>query len=151
YLKSGGDLRAVYTELFTSREFWSDAAYASKTKTPLELVVSSVRAMGDLTSVQPQLAAAVEQMGQPLYRAAPPTGYAEEAARWVSAGALVSRINFGWRVAQNKVPGVQVPLVSLPAGAAEPIVDALSVRLLGDKASDGTRCTLLAAIGPREE
>jgi uncharacterized protein (DUF1800 family) len=151
YLKTDGDLRAVYTALFTSREFWSDAAYGAKTKTPLELVVSSVRAVGDLTSVQPQLANVIEGMGQPLYRATPPTGFAEEAGRWVSAGALVSRINFGLRLAQNKLPGVQVPFVSLPSGAAEPVVDALSVRLLGAKASDGTRRTLLAAIAPREE
>jgi uncharacterized protein (DUF1800 family) len=151
YLKTQGDLRAVYTELFQSREFWSDAAYASKTKTPLELVVSSVRAMGDLTTVQPQLAGAIEAMGQPLYRAQPPTGWAEVAERWVSAGALVSRINFGLRLAQNRLPGVQVPVASLPSGAAEPVVDALSVRLLGGAASDATRRTLLFALGTRAE
>ncbi len=151
FLKTDGDLRAVYTEIFTSREFWSDDAYAAKTKTPLELVVSSVRAVGELTLVMPALAGAIESMGQPLYRAQPPTGYSEEAARWVSAGALVSRINFGLKLAQNKVPGVQVPFVSLPSGAAEPVVNALSVRLLGGPASTTTKHTLLAAIGPREE
>jgi hypothetical protein len=69
----------------------------------------------------------------------------------VSAGALVSRINFGLKLAQNRMPGVQVPLDSLPTGAAEPVVDALSVRLLGGPATASTKHTLLAAVGPRED
>jgi uncharacterized protein (DUF1800 family) len=151
YLRTGGDLRAVYVALFSSRAFWSDPAFAAKTKTPLELVVSSVRAMGDLTLVQPQLVRALDVMGQPLYRSAPPTGYPEEASRWVSAGALVSRINFGLKVARNDMPGVQVPRSMLPQGGAEQVVDALSLRLLGARLGPDSRRTVLAAIGARAE
>ncbi len=150
YLRTGGDLRAVYVMLFGSRAFWSDEAFAAKTKTPLELVVSSVRAVGDLTLVQPQLVKAIDAMGQPLYRASPPTGWAEVAPAWVSAGALVSRINFGLKLAKNDMPGVQVPLASLPAGDPELVVDALSARLLGGPLSPDSRETVLnAARDPR--
>jgi len=145
YLRTGGDLRAVYAALFGSRAFWSDEAFGAKTKTPLELVVSSVRAVGDLTLVQPQLVKAIEAMGQPLYRATPPTGWAEVAASWVSAGALVSRINFGLKLAKNDMPGVQVPLASLPAGDPELVVDALAMQLLGAPLSPDSRETVLSA------
>jgi uncharacterized protein (DUF1800 family) len=151
YLRTGGDLRAVYVKLFGSREFWSDRAFAAKTKTPLELVASSVRALGELTSVQPQLVRALEGMGQPLYRASPPTGYAEDASHWVSAGALVSRINFGLKLARNDMPGVQVPLLTLPGGGAEAVVDSLSLRILGAPLSPESRRTVLAAVGGGRE
>ncbi len=146
YLRTGGDLRAVYVMLFGARAFWADAAFAAKTKTPLELVASSVRALGDLTLVQPQLVKAIDAMGQPLYRSTPPTGYAEVASAWVSAGALVSRINFGLALARNDVAGVQVPLDSLPAGTADEVIDALSLRLLGAKLTGDSRRTVLAAV-----
>jgi hypothetical protein len=151
YLRTQGDLRAVYVKLFESPEFWSDDAYAAKTKTPFELVASSVRALGDLTQVQPELMRALENMGQPLYKSSPPTGYAEDASHWVSAGALVSRINFGLKIARNDMPGVQVPLSTLPQGTAEPVVDALSMQLLGAKLSPASRRTVLSAAGAREE
>ncbi|MBL8956338.1 MAG: DUF1800 domain-containing protein [Myxococcaceae bacterium] len=149
YLRTGGDLRAVYVLLFGSRAFWADEAFAAKTKTPLELVVSSVRAVGDLTTVQPQLVKAIDAMGQPLYRASPPTGFSELAPAWVSAGALVSRINFGLKLGKNEVPGVQVPLASLPEGEPELVVDALALRLLGAPLTEASRQTVLSQRDPR--
>src|SRR5207249_204821 len=44
FLKSGGDVRGVLKTILTSPEFYSQAAFRSKVKSPLELVASSLRA-----------------------------------------------------------------------------------------------------------
>ena len=79
FQRTDGDLRAVYTALFTSPEFWSDKALGSQTKTPFELVASSLRALGGTTEGGPALTRVLERLGQPLYRAPAPTGFPEQA------------------------------------------------------------------------
>ena len=67
YLKSGGDMATVLRTMERSPEFWSQDAYRAKVKTPLEYVVSAVRASGaDVENYQP-LTAALRRMGMPLY------------------------------------------------------------------------------------
>jgi uncharacterized protein (DUF1800 family) len=155
FLATDGDLRAVYTALFTSADFWSDAAWSTKTKTPLELVASSLRALGGTTDGGLPLARAVERMGEPLYRAPAPTGYPEHAAPWVNAGALVGRLNFALALASNRVRGTEVDVMSLVPQPAPPdtaaLVDALALRLLYEPLSPQTRATLLAALEPGED
>jgi hypothetical protein len=133
--------------LLTSKEFWAPEAYAAKTKTPLEFVVSAVRATG--AQSQPQaLVKALEVLGQPLYRAQPPTGYSELAAPWVSAGALVSRINFGLQLAGNRLGPLELPEVQ---GGADAVIDAMALRVLGRLPSEATRATLKRALWPEGE
>ena len=47
-------------------------------------------------------------MGMPLYFCQPPTGYDDTATTWVSAGALVSRMNFAVALGKNEIRGVIV-------------------------------------------
>jgi uncharacterized protein (DUF1800 family) len=155
FLSTDGDLRAVYTALFTSPEFWSDAAWSAKTRTPLELVASSIRALGGTTDGGPPLARAVERMGEPLYRAPAPTGYPEHAAPWVNAGALVGRLNFALALASDRVRGTDVDVMALvprptPSDTGA-LVDALALRLLYEPLSPQTRATLLSALEPGED
>ena len=106
YLASGGDISTVLRTLFHSHEFWSTESYRAKVKTPLEYVVSAVRASHpQLDNMQP-LANAMRQMGMPLYGAMPPTGYKWDAADWVSASAMINRMNFALSLAANRLPGV---------------------------------------------
>ena len=106
FTKSGGDLTATYEALFFSPEFWSGAADGAKTKTPLEVAASAARAVGATVTVDTDLPRWVARMGEPLYRAQPPTGYKETADAWVSTGALVARIDFGLALAAGRVKGV---------------------------------------------
>ena len=77
-------------------------------KTPLEFVVSAVRASNaNVENYQP-LVNALRQMGMPLYGCIPPTGYKWDAADWVSTGALVDRMNFALSLAANRLPGITV-------------------------------------------
>src|SRR4029077_8153625 len=44
FTRTDGDLRAVYQTMFSSVEFMSEGAWQAKMKSPLEFVVSAVRA-----------------------------------------------------------------------------------------------------------
>jgi uncharacterized protein (DUF1800 family) len=105
-----GDLREVLKVILASPEFASPDAYRAKVKTPLEFVASALRATGaDVRTALP-LARTLRDMGMPLYFCQPPTGYDETATTWVSAGALVARMNFAVELSKNAVRGVRVPL-----------------------------------------
>jgi uncharacterized protein (DUF1800 family) len=94
FLETKGDLRAVVRSIVTSPEFFAEEARRAKVKTPLEFVVSAVRATGaSVTNAQP-LVAALQSLGMPLYGAQPPTGYGTSASDWVNTGALLGRMNF---------------------------------------------------------
>jgi len=150
FLRTDGDLRATVQAIFESKEFWAPEARASKTKTPLEFVASAVRAVGRLDEVQQPLAQVLERMGMPQYRCGPPTGYADVARPWVSAGALVTRINFGLQLAAGRVRGVDV---ALPPAQAESgaTIDAVALRVLGTLPSPATRSTIEQALRSRAE
>ena len=150
FLRTDGDLRATYLAIFQSPEFWSDTAFAAKTKLPLEFVASAVRAVGNLEEVRLPLAKPLEQLGQPLYRCSPPTGYSEFAAPWVSAGALVARINFGLKLAKGRIPGVEVKLPERQATNAATI-DAVALRVLGRAPTDATRETIERALESHDD
>ena len=105
FQKSNGDIREVMRTMIYSPEFWSKEAYRSKIKTPYELVVSSVRALGTDVDTPMPLVQWVGRIGQPLYQCQPPTGYSDKAETWVNTGALLSRLNFSLALAGNKVRG----------------------------------------------
>jgi uncharacterized protein (DUF1800 family) len=119
-----GDLREVVKTILTSPEFMAPNAIHAKVKTPLEFVASALRATGAEVRAALPLARTLRDMGMPLYFCQPPTGYDETATTWVSAGALVSRMNFAVELSKNALRGVRVPLseeqtVALKIGAPE--------------------------------
>ena len=69
-----------------------------------------MRATGAEVRTALPLARTLRDMGMPLYFCQPPTGYDETATAWVSAGALVARMNFAVDLSKNAVRGVRVPL-----------------------------------------
>lgn len=112
---SEGDIPAMLRTIFVSQEFNSLAAYRSKVKTPFELVVSALRALGAETDGGTPILRVIAEMGEPLFLCQPPTGYPETAEAWVNTGALLQRLNFGLALANNQFPGTRVNL-DLPAG-----------------------------------
>jgi uncharacterized protein (DUF1800 family) len=71
-------------------------------------VISALRASG-ATVINPiPVARALQQIGEPLYGAQPPTGYSDKAEAWMNSGAEVGRMNFAVSLASNKLPGVVV-------------------------------------------
>ncbi len=100
-----GDIREVMKTMLMSDEFFSQAAYRAKVKTPFEMIVSAVRATGAQVDFAFPLANQIAQLGEPLYRKLEPTGYSDANSEWVNSAALLARMNFALSLAQNKVPG----------------------------------------------
>jgi len=121
--RSDGSIREVVRAIVASPEFWSAAHARSKFKTPLEFVVSSVRAVGGTVGVEPGPARAVARLGQPLYQQPVPTGYAETEAAWANSSALFERMNVAVAIAAGRLPGVTVDLDPLVPATSD--VDAL--------------------------
>jgi uncharacterized protein (DUF1800 family) len=108
FLKKDGDIREVLKTMFKSPEFWSDDMYRAKMKTPLEFVVSALRATGaDVSDAMP-LARQLNTLGMPLYGMQPPTGYSLKSEAWVNSSALLGRMNFSLALMSGKIKGVQV-------------------------------------------
>ena len=152
YLSTGGDIPAMLRAIFESPEFWSEDAYRAKIKKPFEFVASAVRALGGTTDAQGAmaLARASAEIGEPLYQAQPPTGYADRADVWVNAGALLARMNFALGLVSGRYPRVSVELAPLVAGADPRSPAAVLDRLLGvivaDQAAPETRAVLMAQL-----
>jgi uncharacterized protein (DUF1800 family) len=108
FLKTGGDIRAVMAAMLDSKEFWSEGAYRTKLKSPLEMVASAVRAVNGDVDFAFALTNQVAQLGEPLYRKSEPTGYSNSSKEWLNSGGLLARMNFAVQLANNKVPGVKV-------------------------------------------
>jgi uncharacterized protein (DUF1800 family) len=107
FQSSDGDIREVMRTMLHSQEFWSAQTYKAKVKTPLEYVVSVVRASGANVVAPDALVQNVTSMGMQPYGMAVPTGYSMKAEQWENEGALLTRINFATALTQGKLPGVQ--------------------------------------------
>ncbi len=111
--QTGGDLRAMVRAIAYSPEFWSESSRRQKIKSPFDLAISSVRAVGGEVDDAAGLVDWVDRMGQPLYQFSAPTGYPDDAASWTNAGALLTRMNFGLALAGGLVHGVSIDLEAL--------------------------------------
>lgn len=169
--RTGGNIREVTRTIVTSPEFYSRAAYRQKIKSPFEYAVSSVRAVSGTIDLSPQspargirnakfalgkggaipgglltrtLAGQVTTMGQPLYQYQAPTGYPEDSRKWVSSGALVSRLNFALGLMNNEMLEVSLPDTPITT-TTEPatIVQSVTGEILNGDVSPATRATLL--------
>jgi uncharacterized protein (DUF1800 family) len=99
FYDSGFELRVVLRELFLSEAFWDHAQRGSLVKSPVELVVGSLRTLGVGEAAFAVRAAA--QMGQVLF--APPNvkGWPGGAA-WIDSSTLLKRREFLARLAQMR-------------------------------------------------
>src|SRR6266403_1110266 len=113
FQSSDGDIRALLKTMIWSPEFWSRESYRAKIKTPFELVVSEVRALGTDVDTPLPLVQWVGRIGEPLYQCQPPTGYADKADAWVNTGALLNRLNYSLALAGNKMRGARTDVPSL--------------------------------------
>ena len=119
FLATDGDLRATVKAVIASPEFWNPAVYQAKEKSPFEYVISALRAVdANVVNSQP-VARALQQIGEPLYGAQPPTGYSEKSDVWINSGALMNRLNFVVALSNNKLPGISASVTDPKKTAIE--------------------------------
>jgi uncharacterized protein (DUF1800 family) len=152
FTRTDGDLRQVVWTIVTSPEFFSRAAYRVKVKTPFEVVVSALRAMDAAPDSTPRTAQVIARLGEPIFGHQAPNGYAETGESWMSAGGILSRINFGLAMATNRIPGASLatwpPATQLTTAPRPVQVDGVVSDLLGGDASPDTRRILLSGNHP---
>jgi hypothetical protein len=155
FTRTNGDIREVVRTIITSDEFFSRAAYRSKVKSPFEVTVSAVRALGAKADTTPFTAGLVGRLGQPLYGHQAPNGWPETGAAWINTGAILNRINLGIVVASGRVPGARLRDWSrfgeLAGAPRSTQVDVVIDAFLAGRASPETRQILASGNNPLME
>ena len=148
--RTDGDLAEVMRTILESDELLAaddDGEHRdAKIKSPLELLASALRtARADVR--QGMVAAKlVGDLGQPILRAEPPTGWKETADAVVTAGGMVTRFDVATRVASNRIAGVRIDTARwarLAGGVGG--IDALAQDILLVPPSADTRAALVEA------
>ena len=154
--RSNGDIREVLRAIVSGPDFWAPQNVRTKVKTPLEFVVSAVRAVAADPDTTPRLAQVVARLGQPLYLHVAPDGYPEMEAAWVNSGALLDRMNAGVALAAGKLPGVTPTVDSVIGDAAnsDEVIAVVDREILAGTMSENTKQVIkrqLADIGDPEQ
>ena len=108
FVESGYEIKPVLRQMFNS-DFFKNSMY-QKVKSPVEVVVGTLRLTGDLEGPDPRLSAMGQEpayMGQSLHD--PPSVEGWHTGReWINSGSVVKRINFvADRVSNVELTGVQ--------------------------------------------
>ena len=144
FLSTGGDLREVMRTILHSPDFTRDH-YREKVKRPLVLMASIARATAAELG-QPELLM-VEQalvaMGEPLYRATPPTGFPDDTRHWASPGTLLMRLYMIHRIVPNWNMRIDY---GIAGGSSAEIVDALVSKFLPGGISEASRREIVAFL-----
>lgn len=126
FTKTDGDLRAVMETLLFSKEFLSEGAWRAKVKSPLEMVVGSLRAVNAEVTEATAVAQRIADLGQPLYGKAEPTGYPNTGESWTNSVALLGRMNFAAALFEDKIPGVKADPGAIASGDMRRAMQALT-------------------------
>lgn len=166
YSMNKGMIKPVLMTLFSSSEFW--AAVGQKVRRPMEYLVATYRALGVSPEASPrhdngdnkrtpyarglrQVHDKMRQLGQYPMGQPTPDGYPDVYVAWTSAGTMVN----GWNEAGELLAGrrtvfTYIPpekLVARPPATAGAYVDALALRLVGQKLSARERSLILGVAG----
>jgi hypothetical protein len=113
FVHEDGDIRKVLITMVSSPEFWKKDAVREKTKSPLEVIASSIRVLNARVTDPRPLVAWCARLGEKIYYYPAPTGFPDRATYWISTGSLLTRMNFGLEIAANKIPGVRYDALQL--------------------------------------
>ena len=98
FRESGGHLPTVYAALLESPEAWN--APLAKLKSPIEYIVSCLRAIPEAREAKPQaLFFTLREMGQRPFFAPSPQGWPDTSAAWAGADGLWKRIEWAGTLA----------------------------------------------------
>lgn len=129
FLKTDGSIRETLRAIISSPEFFSPTAYRAKTRSPLEFVAASMRALNADTDGDRTVLDFISRMGQPLFGRITPDGYSDRAEQWLSSGAMVARLNFAGALAANRIKGTSIKYSILLNGTDEANKEAVAAKL----------------------
>jgi uncharacterized protein (DUF1800 family) len=134
-----GDLGAVLGAALSLPQFLDPDRVADKAKTPMEHVVSAIRATGGVTDGFTEVFFFLAATAHQVYLNAAPTGWAEAGFEWINTNNMLDRQNLGHELLTGGDPdfsGRPLSLlldngVDIGPGNAEAIVDFFSDVLFG--------------------
>ena len=151
--RTRGDLQAVALALVDLQDARQPG---TKFRTPFELVVATLRALGvpadpQLPTAGHGLAGAVQALGQPVWGAPLPNGWPDRAADWASPSAMMARIDWSYRIsgqaAGNGAGATGTTDAADPVGIARASLgDALRPATLAQVAGAGDRRDALTLL-----
>jgi uncharacterized protein (DUF1800 family) len=105
-----GDIKQVLITMVSSPEFWDKKVLLTKTKSPFELAISSVRGLNaDIEDPYP-LFNWISRMGEKIYYYQAPTGFPDRGNYWINTGALLNRMDFSLALTSGQIAGVKINL-----------------------------------------
>lgn len=146
FQKSHGDIKVTLKALFTDKEFFAPENYRAKIKSPFELAVSSIRAIGGDTNGGPQMLAMLNKLGEVPYGYQAPTGYPDTAEDWVNTGALLERLNYAIALSSNQIAGTRVDLKRFEGKDKADALNKTIAMVLDNEISPATKASLLKQV-----
>ncbi len=140
------EIRPVLRNLFLSEEFYSERAMAQQIKSPVELMVGTVKIIGLANVDYGHLDAGCTNMGQTLFE--PPTvaGW-PEGADWINAERVLHRYNYVANLIERGDVDVVAGLQGQTLNNAAEVVDYLAQRSLSTGLSPEKRQALIEFLG----
>lgn len=146
FSESKGDIKTTLRALFTDKEFFAPENYRAKIKSPFELAISSVRAIGANTNAGGQMMAMLNKLGEVPYGYQAPTGYPDTAEDWVNTGALLERLNFAIALSANQIAGTRADLKALKGPNKTDTLSNAIEKILHGEISSQTRASLVKQL-----
>ncbi len=149
FLRTDGDIRSVVRSIVTSPEFMAPAAYGAKIKSPLELVLSTRRALAAPVDTAAEAVDLLINLKQTPFGYLTPDGWPETGDGWMNAGALIQRMSLATSIGYSELPSI--PLEAWPAWKTlsaqsfEQQVDEVIGTLLHGRAAPQLRAAFLAS------
>ena len=137
-----GDIKEVLITMVDAPEFWDKKVLLTKTKSPFELAISSVRGLNADIQDPYQLFNWMSRMGEKIYYYQAPTGFPDRGNYWINTGALLNRMDFSLALTSGQIAGVKINLNALtgnqPPENAQTAITAYSKLLLPGQDPDQT-------------
>jgi uncharacterized protein (DUF1800 family) len=143
FVKSGGDLPALYRILAESSEIRTAAQ--AKYKTPWDWMISAHRSLGLATNNAGRTVQILMQLGQPVWRPGSPAGFDDTTASWAGPDALFRRAEVAEKLAQFAPAGgspMKLATASLGAGLSPATSQAIM------RAESPAQATALMLVSP---
>ena len=133
-----GDIRSALFVMFLSDGFLAEARHRALVKSPLEMLVGALRAVG-AESTPLWVHGSLERMGQILFRPPSVKGWPDGPA-WLTSASVVERVKAAHRLA-GEHPGAAAAVVDLALDGAAPE----RMRAQIEEATGGERIALVLA------
>ncbi len=141
-------LETILDPIEQANLFWSAPMVRTKVKTPIELINSSLRALGAEASGE-DLPGLNDAMGMHLFTRDEPDGYSELGSDWMDTASMLARIEFVRELAANRNTAFtwdSLALLDMGLTTPEQIVDHFDTLLFQSTLSEASKILLLECL-----